>query len=293
MKQLFVTALTILLLASCEKNISFNLNNADPVLVVDAQIESGRVPSVILTHSLDYFSTLSPQALAASFVHGATVVMGNGQKSNRFKEYAVPLGGGITAYYYGLDTSNAANLFTGEFNTYYQLDISSDGISYSATTSIPKLTKFPDSLWFKKAPFNPDTSARILMTHTTDPPGLGNYIRYFTRKNGENFLPRLNSVYDDGIIDGTSYVFQVEPGVDRNNPVSNDKNYFRVGDTVSLKVCNIDKATYTFWNTWEFAQQANGNPFSQPNKVIGNISNGALGAFYGYAAAFKSIVIPK
>lgn len=290
MKQLFVTALTILLLASCEKNISFNLNNADPVLVVDAQIESGRVPSVILTHSLDYFSTLSPQALAASFVHGATVVMGNGQKSNRFKEYAVPLGGGITAYYYGLDTSNAANLFTGEFNTYYQLDISSDGISYSATTSIPKLTKFPDSLWFKKAPFNPDTSARILMTHTTDPPGLGNYIRYFTRKNGENFLPGLNSVYDDGIIDGTSYVFQVEPGVDRNNPVSNDKNYFRVGDTVSLKVCNIDKATYTFWNTWEFAQQANGNPFSQPNKVIGNISNRALGAFYGYAAWFKTII---
>ncbi len=290
MKQVFLILLTTILLASCEKNISFNLNQSSAVLVVDAQIESGRVPTVILTRSLSYFSTLSSQALAASFVHGATVVMANGVQSNRFKEYPIPLGGGITIYYYGLDTTNVANLFTGAFNTHYQLDINVDGNNYSATTSIPKLTKYPDSLWFRKAPFNPDTSARILMTRTTDPPGLGNYIRYFTKKNSENFLPGLNSVYDDAVIDGTTYEFQVEPGVDRNNSVSADKNYFRTGDTVSLKVCNIDKATYTFWNTWEFAEQANGNPFSQPNKVIGNISNGALGAFYGYAAWYKTII---
>jgi hypothetical protein len=128
------------------------------------------------------------------------------------------------------------------------------------------------------------------MTRASDPPGLGNYIRYFTKKNKGAFLPGPTSVYDDAIIDGTTYEIQVDPGIDRNNLISSDSNFFRRGDTITLKLCNIDKPTYTFWSTWEFAQQSIGNPFSQPNKVIGNISNGALGAFCGYAVWYKTII---
>jgi hypothetical protein len=43
----------------------------------------------------------------------------------------------------------------------------------------------------------------------------------------------------------------------------------------------------------EFAYQSIGNPFASPNKVLGNISNGGLGAFCGYASDFKIIEIPK
>jgi hypothetical protein len=43
----------------------------------------------------------------------------------------------------------------------------------------------------------------------------------------------------------------------------------------------------------EFAYQSIGNPFASPNKVLGNISNGALGAFTGYAAFYKTIIIPQ
>jgi hypothetical protein len=42
----------------------------------------------------------------------------------------------------------------------------------------------------------------------------------------------------------------------------------------------------------EFAYQSIGNPFASPNKVLGNVSNGALGAFCGYAAFYKTIIIP-
>ena len=290
MKHLFLLAGTLFLLMSCEKKIDFNLKNAEPVLVVDAQIENGQAPTVVLTKSFDYFSTISPQTLSGLFVHNAEVYMENGTRSHRFKEYTVPLGGGYTAYYYGLDTSFPTTTFIGRFNTQYLLDIKSEGKEYAATTNIPRLTKVPDSLWFRHAPYNPDTSTRVLMTRTTDPPGLGNYIRYFTKKNSGGFLPGANSVFDDAVIDGTTYEIQVDPGIDRNNIVSGDNNFFHKGDTVTVKLCNIDKATYTFWNTWEFAQQSIGNPFSQPNKVIGNISNGALGAFCGYAAWYKTII---
>ena len=290
MKHLFLLAGTLFLLMSCEKKIDFNLRNAEPLLVVDAQIENGQAPTVVLTKSFGYFSTISPQTLSGLFVHNAEVYMENGTRSHRFKEYTVPLGGGYTAYYYGLDTSFPTTTFIGRFNTQYLLDIKSEGKEYAATTNIPRLTKVPDSLWFRQAPYNPDTSTRVLMTRTTDPPGLGNYIRYFTKKNSGGFLPGANSVFDDAVIDGTTYEIQVDPGIDRNNIVSGDNNFFHKGDTVTVKLCNIDKATYTFWNTWEFAQQSIGNPFSQPNKVIGNISNGALGAFCGYAAWYKTII---
>ena len=56
---------------------------------------------------------------------------------------------------------------------------------------------------------------------------------------------------------------------------------------------NITKSTFDFWNTFEFSYQSVGNPFSSPTKVLSNITNGALGYFGGYAAQFKTIIIPK
>lgn len=290
MKYFFAAAVSIMFFSSCEKKISFNLNSVTPLLVVDAQIENDKAPVVVLTKSFGYFNTLSAQALSASFVHGATVMMSNGTLTQQLKEYTVFLGNGYSAYYYSIDTTNLSQAFNGAFNSHYSLDIKTEGQEYISSTTIPLLTKHPDSLWFVKAPMNPDSNARILMTRTTDPPGLGNYIRYFTKRNNDNFLPGPNSVYDDAVIDGTTYTISVDPGIDRNNPVNGDNNFFRKGDTVTVKVCDIDKATYTFWNTWEFAQQSLGNPFAQPNKVIGNISNGALGAFYGYAGWYHTLV---
>ena len=64
-------------LFSCEKNIDFNLKYAEPVLVVDAQVENGQAPTVALSKSLDYFGAISPQILANSFVHNAEVTMSN------------------------------------------------------------------------------------------------------------------------------------------------------------------------------------------------------------------------
>jgi hypothetical protein len=279
-----------IILISCEKDINFNLKNADDVLVVDAQIENGQPPVVFLSKSLDFFSEIKPDILANSFVRNAQVTLSNGSKTDTLKELAIPLSNGYTAYVYTSNPLSPATNILGEFGKTYSLSIKAEGKTYSSTTTIPLLTKFPDSLWFKVAPQNPDTSLRVLMTKTTDPPGLGNYIRYFTQKNGKGFLPGPNSVFDDNVIDGTTYEIQVEPGIDRNNPTPRDNNFFKRGDTVTLKLCNIDRPTYTFWNTWEFAQQSIGNPFSQPNKVIGNVNNGALGAFCGYAAWYKTII---
>ena len=289
-KLIFLFSLSIIFL-SCEKDINFDLKYAEPVVVVDAQVENGQAPTVALSRSLSFFSKISIDILANSFIHNAEVTMSNGTLTHRFKEYNVPVGNGYSISYYGIDSSNLATAFIGEFGKQYDLAIKVDGKTYTSKTTIPLLTKIFDSLWTKLPPPNVDTSKRVLMARAIDPPGLGNYVRYYTKKNSERFLPGFNSVFNDEVIDGTTYQGQVDQGVDRNETLpTGDDRFFTRGDTISFKLCNIDKATYTFWNTWEFNQQSISNPFSQPGKVLGNISNGALGAFCGYASLVGTVI---
>ncbi|HEY6063547.1 MAG TPA: DUF4249 family protein, partial [Chitinophagaceae bacterium] len=92
---------------------------------------------------------------------------------------------------------------------------------------------------------------------------------------------------------GSSYEIQVERGVNRNETHPEGYSFFDKGDTVTLKVCNIDKATFDFWRTMEYTYVTVGNPFSTPVKVISNINGGGLGYFGGYAAQFRTIIIPR
>ena len=290
MNRLFYVLLATMLL-SCEKDINFDLKESPNVLVVDAEIENDKAPTVILTKSFSYFSTIDPQLLAQSFVHNADVFISNGTLTHKLKEYSYPLLPGYMAYVYSIDSSSLATAFLGEFNKSYTLRIISAGEEYHASVKIPTLATFPDSVYFKQAPFIPDTNKRSMFVKAHDPVGLGNYVRYFTKKNSEPFFPGQASVYSDEVIDGTTYDVSFPQGINRNDPPKADSNFYNRGDTVTLKFCNIDKSTYTFWTTWEFAYQSIGNPFSQPNKVVGNISNGALGVFCGYAAWYRRQII--
>jgi hypothetical protein len=281
--------------SSCEKTIHFNLDKSSPQLVVDASIENDKAPVVILSKSLDYFSEISPEILAASFVHGAVIKISSGSTMVTLKEFIVPLdSNGNTLYYYSTDTTDPSGLMTGVLGRQYNLSITVGSQDYTAQTSIPALNKKLDSLWWKKAPDNPDTNKVVLEARLTDPPGYGNYIRYFTSTNHGPFYPGLNSVFDDQIVDGITYDINVDRGVNRNQQIDmKDYAFFDRGDTVTAKLCNIDKATYDFWRTMEYNYQSIGNPFSSTTTVIGNISNNALGYFGGYGAQYMTLVIPK
>ena len=283
----------IFLQFSCEKDVSFKLDTVAPKLVVEATIENGQPPVVFLSRSLAYFSTLNPDSLSASFVRDAEVWVTNASNTHKLRLYTVPLGGGYNSYYYSTDSSDLATAITGELNTGYLLRIRWQGKEYSASTTIPRITRRIDSVYWKPAPAGNIPYKVVLMIRATDPPGYGDYIRYFTKQNGDPFYPGLNSVFDDQVIDGSTYEIQVERGVLRNGIAGEAYSFFDKGDTVTLKFCNIDKATFDFWRTMEFTYSSVGNPFSSPTKVMSNIKGGALGYFGGYAAQFRRIVIPQ
>lgn len=277
----------------CEKEVEIVPRTLDPLVVVEATIENGNPPVVFLTNTLNYFSTLSINDLANSFIRNANITISDGSRSVKLKEYRVNVGV-ANFYYYTSDSSNPADIMLGKFNTTYKLSIAVDGKSYTAQTRLPNIDRKVDSLWWLPAPNNPDTNKVILFGKVTDPKGFGNYIRYFTSVNDSTFLPGPNSVFDDQVIDGTTYEAQIFRGIDRNIEISEeDFGYFRKGETVDVKLSNIDKATFDFWRTWEQNQSNIGNPFGVPIKILSNLSNGAVGYFGGYASQIVRIKIPK
>jgi hypothetical protein len=284
-----------MLISSCEKTITFRPNESEPVVVVEATIENNRPPIVYLSESFNYFNQISPELLANSFIRDAAITISNGSKTHRLKEYKTRFpGGGYTLYYYSIDSSNMSTAFVGELGKSYTLSVVTGEREYTATTTIPMLTKKIDSIWWGDAPNNPNPQKVVVMGRFIDPPGLGNYTRYYTQVNGWHFFPGFTSVVDDQLTDGITYNLQIEKGVDRNNSFNLEEYpFFEKGDSVTVKYCNIDKATFDFWRTMEFSYSNIGNPFASPNKVISNIHGGGLGYFGGYAAQYVSIVIPR
>lgn len=251
-------------LASCEKNIDIKLDESTPKLVVDGSIENDRPPFLVLSTSLDYFGKLSAELLNKSFVHNAKVTISDGVKNYTLREDSLLLGSGYLFYFYTTDLNDPANYLAGKLKTSYDLSIISDGVTYTSTTTIPDTTRRIDSLWSEPVSGFEDTLLARMVIRATDRPGLGDYIRYFTKANTDPFYPGFNSVFDDQVIDGKTYTIQVDRGVNKNVDSEEEDVFFHKGDIATLKLCNIDRNTFNFWRTFEFNFQSVGNPFQVP-----------------------------
>lgn len=287
----FAWILLLLFLGGCEKDIEISLDPAETRLVVDATIENNHPPLVFLTKSFDFFSKIDSAALSSSQVRNATVSISDGSRKVFLTQDSLTTIEGARLVFYA--TAGAALNFLGKTNTRYTLEIDVEGKKYQATTTIPEVTRRVDSLWFESIDLAKDTNAVRVMLKATDKPGLGDYIRYFTRIGTKPFFPGFNSVFDDQIIDGITYTIPIDKGFDKNGQFSDTTSYFKRGDTVTLKLCNIDKQTYDFWRTYEFSFQSIGNPFASPTRILSNVSGGALGYFGGYGAQYHTLIVPK
>ncbi len=270
---------------SCEKNISLDLPEPEVKLVVEGFIESGSFPYLFLTKNSAYYSTFSLLEINNNFVHGAIVKVFDGTDTVTLQEFIIDTAGVQISVYYSVG-------MIGQTNKTYSLHIEAEGMVVDAFTTIPPFVPL-DSIWVvynEKQEF-PDKVK--LMCRLNDPPQLGQYVRYFTKANSQGFLPGLNSVFDDAIINGTIFDFPLDKGYNRNDSIDFDSyGFFDKGDTITVKWCNIDKAHFNFWRTLEFSVGGQGSPFASPIKIKSNIIGG-LGIWGGYASTFKTIIVPQ
>jgi hypothetical protein len=284
----------IVTLLSCEKEVKINLDSGEPRLVVEGAIETGLPPYVFLTKSIGYFATIDLNTLQNSFVHGAKVTVSDGSRSVDLIEYTVDTGNGYKFSFYTIDTAGG-NFFVGQVNKYYTLRVEYEGKIYEAVTKIPEPTALDSVVSVQPdAPFDKEKfpEARQIRIYFKDPDTMGNYVRYYTRRNSEPYYPGLNATYSDEIINGTQFETTLPLGEPQSQVYDADSSGIGyVGDTVTLKWCAIDKASYNFWSTYEFSLGTIGNPFSTPIKVKTNISNNGLGIWAGYGAVYKTIIL--
>ncbi len=269
----------------CEKELSIELPQPESKIVVEGWIEDGGYPNVILTRSAPYFSSIDSGSLRDYVVTKAKVTIVTGD------QYEVLTLKPNDAYfppyvYFGSE-------LRGEVQGTYHLKVEfedSDNNVY-ASTSIPELTE-PDSVWFQLEPGS-DSLGRIWIK-LSDNPGENNYYRLLTRRKGKDkrYVASFKSAFSDKLFNGETIVQGFNRGLSDLLDFTRD-NLFRLGDTISVKFCSLDKEHYEFWNTYQNEILLSANPFSASNaRVRSNIQNG-LGIWGGYAASYHTVIAKK
>ncbi|PUZ24293.1 protein of unknown function [Chitinophaga costaii] len=284
----FAMPIVLLGLFSCEKEVHIHSTNTVSQLVIEGKIEQGAYPVVVLSHSLGYFSGLDSTQTKNNYVHGATITVTDNGYNYDLREYSRDTVGG-SIYYYTADSSRQPNRGIPGHN--YGLKIVAEGKTYISSTTIPSSHMTLDSIWYKRVLYDGDSNYAELRVRISDPPEKGNFVRYFTKRNREPFYPGLFSTENDDLVNGAPSNITLDRGINRNEKIDYQTYaYFRLKDTVTVKFCGIDRATYNFWRTLDFSFNNNGNPFSSPIVIVGNIPE-TQGYWGGYSVQYATIIM--
>ena len=301
MKKYFIYIVSCcgLLLSGCEEDIDLNLVGGKQKIVIEGSIESDQTAQVIVTHN----SPLS-QAIdfASILVTDALVYVSNGVIND-------------TLHLDTLLTTSVPFVYVGKKikgvpGQSYSLTVIVGNNIYSSFTTIPYPIDL-DSVYWKAQP--PETDLGTASAHLTDPIGYGNAYKWFAKRpirvkevpNGlpvilnRRYVAPLGSTFDDKFIDGKSFEFSYFRGYDpteaivAENEDERERGLYKKTDTIYIKFCTIDEAAATFYKTFESSASSNGNPFSSPSSIMGNISGGALGVWAGFGASYDTIMPKK
>lgn len=293
---------------SCEKDIIIDTPNVESQLSVEGWINNGETPIVLLSSTFPAYGKFDLLEIIDSlYLSGAEVsVESNGltyplqevklselpqnQQSQvvelfQFPAIAALIFGDLPVY------TDTTGMLVGQTGNQYNLSIEYESTILSATTTIPIPPAQIDSVTYRIEEDN-DTLATVFLNLTV-PNITDGFIRYATKRNDEPFLfPDVTgSVFDSGVFAGERLKLPVERGYARLDSVDRDISEFGlfvIGDSVTVRWQNIDRATYDFWFTIE--NDGGATPFSNPTTIKTNI-NGGLGIWAGYNNSFYSIYI--
>ncbi len=293
-KYLILILASVAMMSSCEKNIELDLPPIDQKVVVEGYVENGLPPYVILSKTEPYFDPIGQNTINNLPVRGALVYISDGIDTVQLTELDTSINGvSLGGFYVALDSITFLPTMIGTPGTTYSLNIiTAAGEQLSSIAKLP----FPiplDSTWFKVQ--EDLDSLGWAWARLADPDTLGNAYRWFAKRLNKDdfFIAPIGSVFEDRFINGRSFNFPYNRGSIQNSEAEEDNNeeadYYKKGDTIVVKFCTIDFATYEFWRDAENQVSSNGSPFAVPSNVKSNITGGR-GLFATYTASFDTII---
>ena len=313
-KILPLIAVLTMIFFSCEKEIAVEVPPTEQRIVVEGYIENEGIPVVTLTTTTDYFAETGTDDLFNAFVHDANVtVTVDGQThqltevcASQIPDSLLPLFSELSgiviepgsAFDYCIYTDISFAL-RGETAKTYKLKVEAEDKILTATTTIPNIVSL-DSTWFRVE--GTLDSLGYVWAELTDPDTTGNAYRLFLRRinhypDGQIkdpvFIPPFNSALDDRFFNGLTFTFNSQRGIlpysSKEDDTNEERGFFKVGDTIAVKGCSVDMATYRFFNSYYHELASQGSPFATPSSLETNIEGG-LGIWSGYAVYRDTII---
>lgn len=269
-------------LCGCKANLDLNLPEPDDKIVIDGWIETGQYAKVLLTRNSQYFSSVDSASIRDLVLTRAKVSLTDGEKSeililSRNDDYFPP-------YIY------EGNEIKGDTGKIYTITAEYGGKTAWANTTIP--AKVMLDTFFFEPEANSDSLGSVYIEFT-DPPEMKNYYRIMTKRIGKDkryYSPMIMGI-NDIFFNGQKFGFSMSRGP-QSFLSSAGNQYFKSGDTVSIKFCTIDKTHYEFWNSFQDEVLNASNPFaSSLSSIKSNIQGDGLGIWGGYGVSLHMLII--
>jgi hypothetical protein len=263
MKRNTIVLSTIVLLAtvfsSCEKVIDINLNDSEPVIVIEGEITTVKEPylgTVSESKNFDEDNTFKGRPEAVVTIQDVT---------SGVSEILLNRGGG--AY--------QTSVLQGVMGHTYTLTVTLDGKVYAANSTIPPKAVKLQSLYAEY--FSLDDDDIFMVPQYTDPAGKGNYYRIRQYVNGE--IIKGSFVRSDDATDGLTYSNQLfyQTDAEAGNP------RIRMGDKITAELQCVDKGVYDYFRTLATTVDQDA---ATPSNPLTNFTGGALGVFNACSTDF-------
>ena len=297
--------LSVLFLMNCQKQIEFELPPVEQTFVVEAVVESGLPPRVIVTNTQGYFDPLDSNSFLNMFVDDAVVELHDGDTTFELMYSFVNSNGVILPGYTSFDPE-----IIGQYGKNYTLHVQVGDKEAHAKAQIPHPIIL-DSLWFLA--YEAYDSLGFIWAKFTDPDTVGNCYRWFAQRiNSYTFnydppfdnvkgtmkdnrpLAPIGSSTDDKLFNGLTFDFALPRGEDGILEGPDDEGieegFYKRGDTVLVKSSTTTYPTYLYVRAMENQAVSNGSIFSSPGNLPYNVEGHGLGVFIGYGVSYDTLI---
>jgi hypothetical protein len=246
--------------SSCEKVIDLDLETTSPYLVIQGNIYDQPGPYIVkLSKTVDFDQTNDYPSVSGALViisddHGVVDTL----KETDSGTYQTSKIEGIPGYT-------------------YTLSVTSDGVSYTSSSTMPPAIDI-DTIYVEKATTG---NSKQVTIQFNDPANVDNYYRVLEIVNNQQ--QNDFNVITDKVYDGKTMFYYL-----LSSSRGEEKDKIMSGDYITVQLECIDKGVYEFFRT---AQGAD-NQSASPSNPSSNITNGALGYFNACSYRTSSIVFP-
>ncbi|OAQ41904.1 hypothetical protein A5893_01945 [Pedobacter psychrophilus] len=256
----YLSAFIILAFSSCEDVIDLNLDNSEPQIVIEANVVNNQDYQIVKISKTKKFTdnnTTEP-------LSGATVVV---------KED----GGGTYNFTQLSPGVYKSGFFIGKPTLKYTIQVSTNGKTYTATSTMPQPVTLDSLTVIELSFFN--SKNKFIQVNFKDPVNIKNQYNYVISVNDSlrnAYYPEEDRFNDGKLIKNTLFTSDPE---------------LKTDDKVTIDFQCIDNNIYRYF--FAITQiNGNGGPPTAPSNPPSNFDNGALGYFSAHTMQLMSVKIP-